>query len=32
MRVVSSGKEVTYDMGGRAGTRAMAKAVARLIR
>jgi len=32
MNVVSSGKEVTYDLGGRAGTRAMAKAVAKLIR
>ncbi len=32
MRVVSAGKQVTYDMGGRSGTRAMAEAVARSLR
>ncbi|MDA4118908.1 MAG: isocitrate/isopropylmalate dehydrogenase family protein [Thaumarchaeota archaeon] len=28
MKVISSGKEITYDMGGKAGTKAMAKAIA----
>ena len=30
-KVISSGKQVTYDMGGKAGTKAMAKAIARLL-
>ncbi len=29
MEVISAGKEVTYDLGGRSGTRAMAKAIAK---
>ena len=32
MKVVSSGKVVTYDLGGRSGTKAMAEAIARSIR
>lgn len=32
MAVVSAGKQVTYDLGGKSGTRAMAKAVADRIR
>ncbi len=32
MSVVSSGKKVTYDLGGKSGTTAMADAVARLVR
>ncbi len=31
MAVVSAGKEVTYDLGGRSGTRAMAKSIAKRI-
>lgn len=32
MKVVSSGEEVTYDMGGSSGTSAMAEAIAKLLR
>jgi isocitrate dehydrogenase (NAD+) len=32
MKVVSSKKDVTYDLGGKSGTRAMASAVAKLVR
>jgi isocitrate dehydrogenase (NAD+) len=31
-KVVSSGKDVTYDLGGTRGTREMAEAVAKLLR
>jgi isocitrate dehydrogenase (NAD+) len=32
MKVVSAGKDVTYDLGGKAGTKAMAEAIAKRIR
>jgi isocitrate dehydrogenase len=32
MGVVSSGRDLTYDLGGKAGTKAMAKAIAKRIR
>jgi isocitrate dehydrogenase (NAD+) len=31
MKVIASGRDVTYDMGGKAGTTAMAKAIARAL-